>query len=180
MSDDPAERITSAEDDATRRSIRDRKQERRRFPRFPFNADVEVVEVQSGTRIKGRVSDLSLGGCYVDTLSPLLVSTAVQIRITRGAHSFDAQAKVTNMKFGVGMGLAFVAAQAEQKQVLGNWIAELGGKLPTEPPRSAVEGTKDKVGGEIPNVISALILALMRKGVLTEAEGQDMMRKLRH
>ena|SRR5207302_4818467 len=179
MSDDPAERITSTEDGATRRSIRDRKQERRRFQRFPFNADAELVEVQSGTRIKGRVSDLSLGGCYVDTLSPFLVSTAVHIRITRGAQSFEAQAKVTNMKFGVGMGLVFVAAQAEQKQVLGNWIVELGGKLPTEQPRSAGDGTKDKVSGEIPNVIAALILTLMRKGVLTEGEGQEMLRKLR-
>jgi PilZ domain len=179
MSDDPAERITSAEEGATRPSLRERRQERRRFPRFPFNADVEVVEVQSGTRIKGRVTDLSLGGCYVDTLSPFLVSTAVHIRIARGAQSFEAQAKVTYMKFGVGMGLAFVAAQVEQKQVLGNWIAELGGKLPTELPRSAGDVTKDKGSGEIPNVIAALILALTRKGVLTEAEGQEMLRKLR-
>lgn len=156
------------------------KQERR-FPRFPFpfNADVDVVEVRSGTRIKGRVSDLSLGGCYVDTLSAFLVSTVVLIRITRGPQSFEAQAKVTNMKFGVGMGLAFVAAQAEQKKVLGNWIAELGGKLPTELPQTAGDGTKDKVSGEMPNVMAALILALMRKGVLAEAEGQEMLRKLR-
>ena len=44
--------------------------ERRQFPRFPFNADVEVVEPQSGAKITGRVSDLSLSGCWVDTLSP--------------------------------------------------------------------------------------------------------------
>ena len=154
------------------------KQERRLFQRFPFNADVDVVEVQSGTRIKGRVTDVSLGGCYVDTLSPFLVSTAVQIRITKGPQSFEAQAKVTNMKASLGMGLAFVSASAEQKKVLGNWIAELGGNLPAAPSLTAGDDAKDRVGDEMPNVIAALILALTRKGVLTEAERQEMLRKL--
>jgi hypothetical protein len=154
------------------------KHERRLFQRFPFNADVDVVEVQSGTRIRGRVTDLSLGGCYVDTLSPFLVSTAVQIKITKGPQSFEAQARVTNMKVSLGMGLAFVSASAEQKRVLGNWIVELGGKLPSAPPQAAGDGAKDKVSGEVPNVITALIQALARKGVLTEAEAQEMLRKL--
>ena len=155
------------------------KQERRHFPRFPFNADVDVVEVQSGTRIKGRVTDISLGGCYVDTLSPFLVSTAVQVRISKGAQSFEAQAKVTNMKASRGMGLVFVSALAEQKKVLGNWIAELGGSLPAAPALTGGDGAKDRVGLEIPNVITTLIEALTRKGVLTPAEAQQMLAKIR-
>jgi hypothetical protein len=154
------------------------KQERRRFQRFPFNADVDVMEIQSGTRIKGRVTDVSLGGCYVDTLSPFLVSTAVQIRITKGPQSFEAQAKVINMKVGLGMGLAFVSASAEQKKVLGNWIVELGGKLPTAPTQSRGDAVAGRVSAET-SVIAELVLLLIRKGVVTEAETQEILRKLR-
>ncbi len=157
------------------------KHERRRFQRFPFNADVDVVEVQSGTRIKGRVSDVCLGGCYVDTLSPFLVSTAVQIRITKGPQSFEALARVVSMKVGLGMGLAFVSASAEQKRVLGNWIVALGGTLPAVPPQQAGDAAKDKgtLSGELPDVIATLIQALTRKGVLNEEEAQEILRKLR-
>ena len=155
-----------------------RKQERRLFQRFPFNADAEVLEPQSATKISGRVTDLSLGGCYVDTLSPFSASTAVQIRIIRGSHAFEAQAKVTNLTVGLGMGLAFVAAQAEQKRILGTWIVEMGGTLPH--PRRQSDG--DTAGatwdGEASTVLAELVHALMRKGVLDKADGNAMLRKL--
>ena len=83
------------------------------------------------------------------------------------------------MKMGLGMGLAFVSASADQKKVLGNWIAELGGNLPAMPPQSQADAPKDTVLVEMPKVIGALVQALMRKGVLTEVEGQEMLRKLR-
>jgi hypothetical protein len=177
MPDDPATR-TPAEN-APRASVADRRrQERRLFQRFPFNADVEVLEPQSGTKISGRVTDLSLGGCYVDTLSPFSASTTVQIRIVRGPHSFEAQAKVTSSTVGLGMGLAFVAAQPEQKRLLGSWIVEMGGKLP----RLQRQGNGDAAGvasdGETSTVLTELVHVLMRKGVLSETVGQEILKKM--
>ena len=58
--------------------------ERRRSLRFPFTASVEATESTSGTRVMGRTSDLSLGGCYIDSISPFAVGTIATIRITRG------------------------------------------------------------------------------------------------
>ena len=150
--------------------------ERRQFPRFPFNADVEVVEPQSGAKITGRVSDLSLSGCWVDTLSPFLTSTAVRLKITKGRDSFEAQAKVTHLKNGLGMGLAFVAAQPDQQQILGKWIVELGGKLPIGPPHNKT-GTLLAPSGD--SVLAELILTLVQKGVLSETEAQEMLGKIK-
>jgi hypothetical protein len=57
--------------------------ERRRNLRFPFSATVEAIESKTGTKIIGRTTDLGLGGCYVDTFSPLTVGTEAKIRILR-------------------------------------------------------------------------------------------------
>lgn len=176
-SDSAKPRISPPQDSANLRSIQRRNQERRHFQRFPFNADAEVVELASGTKIKGRVTDLSLAGCYVDTLSPFLGSMAVHIKIVTEGQVFEAQAKVTYCKLGVGMGLAFVSARSEHKKLLGSWIVEAGGELPQAP-----ESKSDKVKGrgddQLSRVVSELMRVLMRKGVLTETERQEILRKI--
>src|ERR1700757_3567226 len=82
-------------------------QERRQGIRYPFIADVEVIEIPSNTRVAGRSSDLGLGGCYVDTLSPLAVGDETKVRITRGLHTFEAVASVAYAHVSMGMGLTF-------------------------------------------------------------------------
>src|SRR5579872_424174 len=162
---------------ANLRAVQGRNQERRQFQRFPFNADAEVVESQSGTKIRGWVTDLSLAGCYVETLSPFLASTAVHIKIVREAQMFEAQAKVTYCKLGRGMGVAFVSAQPEHKTLLGDWIVELGGELP-RPPTSMSDGVKAMSSDQLSRLVSELIRVLMRKGVLTETERQEILMKI--
>src|SRR6266436_6785023 len=39
--------------------------DRRYSIRYPFAANVEMLELESGARVCGVTSDLSLGGCYV-------------------------------------------------------------------------------------------------------------------
>jgi len=85
--------------------------------RFPIAASVVVTENKSGMKMDGRISDLGLGGCYVDAMNPLPVGTDAQIQIIRGCERFEAQAKVVYSQSGMGMGLAFVSAQPEQVQL---------------------------------------------------------------
>jgi hypothetical protein len=176
-SDSAKPRISPPEDSANVRGIQGRNQERRHFQRFPFNADAEVVELASGTKIKGRVTDLSLSGCYVDTLSPLLASTAVHIKIVREAQVFEAQAKVTYCKLGRGMGVAFVSAQPEHKKLIGSWIVELGGELPRAPAAKS-DRVKGMADDQLSRIVSELMRVLMRKGVLTETERQEILMKI--
>jgi PilZ domain len=112
-------------------------EERRRNLRFPFSATVEAIENQSGTKIVGRTSDLGLGGCYVDTISPFPVGTEAKIRITRDNESFDAQAKVVFSMVGMGMGLAFVSAQPKQVRLFQRWVQEISGQPVAAPEASA-------------------------------------------
>ena len=156
--------------------------ERRHHLRFPFSATVEAVEIKSGTKITGRTSDLGLGGCYVDTLSPFPVGTETKIRILRENESFEAHAKVVYSLIGMGMGLAFVSAQAKQIRLFQRWLQEISGQpVSTEdgPSQQASETAPAEKTQTLKNVVlSDLIMTLMQKKVLTEREGKDLLRKL--
>ena len=157
--------------------------ERRRNLRFPFTATVEATETKSGAKITGRTSDLGLGGCYVDTLSPFPVGTEAKIRILREKETFEAQVKVVYSLIGMGMGLAFVTAQPKQIRIFQRWLQELSGQpvpapdVPTEddPETPPSEKTQSLLRNA---VLSDLIMTLMQKNVLTEREGKDLLRKL--
>ena len=94
----------------------------------PLRRPAEVDEVRSEARVTGRCSDLGPGGCYVDTLSPFAVGSAVRIRIERDMSEFDAAAIVAYAHVSMGMGLAFTAIKDDYQGVLRSWIAELSGE----------------------------------------------------
>jgi hypothetical protein len=95
--------------------------------RCPFVASAEVTELGSGssTKLSARISEIGLGGCYVDTLNPFPEGTLVRVRILRDGGAFETQAKVvyTDMRFG--MGLAFIEIPPNQRSILENSLAEL-------------------------------------------------------
>jgi hypothetical protein len=153
--------------------------ERRRNLRFPFTATVEVVETKSGTKVTGRTSDLGLGGCYVDTLSPFPVGSEAKIRILRENESFEAHVKVVYSLIGMGMGLAFVSAQPKQVRLFQRWLQEISGKSAPVAEQDVSETAPAEKTQTLKNfVLSDLIMTLMQKKVLTEAEGKDLLRKL--
>src|SRR6267142_1378879 len=98
--------------------------DRRIHPRYEFVAAVEVVAAESGARIETRVRDLSQQGCYVDTNNALPLGTVTDIRITKGAQLFEAQARVVYSRASKGMGLVFTAIEPEQLRTLETWLAE--------------------------------------------------------
>jgi hypothetical protein len=59
----------------------ERKDDRRRTPRYPFVANAEVNEAASQTRIFARVSEISMNGCYLDMINPLPMGTELFVKI---------------------------------------------------------------------------------------------------
>jgi len=158
-----------------------RESDRRRHFRFPFIASVEAIEPRSHATLKGRVSDLGFGGCYVDTMNPFAVGTVINIRLTKEKATFEADATVMFSHPGMGMGVAFVSAMPQQSQVLHNWLNELSGK--TTPEQEPPKGTESDGVAASPVksqdfVLGELLIALIRKGVLSEIEGKAMLQKL--
>lgn len=99
--------------------------EQRAVPRFTLIATVELVDPLSGIRMSGRISEISLKGCFVDILNTLPVGTSVQVRIVRDQGALTCPGKIVYAQEPMGMGIAFLDPPADQQQILEKWIAEL-------------------------------------------------------
>ena len=102
--------------------------ERRAVPRFLFIANAEETDMNSGARLSARVSELSLKGCYLDTLNPFPQGTRIKVRITHENASFTALARVIYQHPNMGMGIVFTAMEPTQSEVLKKWLADTGDK----------------------------------------------------
>ncbi len=155
--------------------------ERRQHARYSFSASAEAVHVEADTRLEGRVSDLSRGGCYIDTINPFPIGATVNLRISKDEMIFVAEARVFYAVIGMGMGMGFLKIEDEQVPILERWLAQFGeGQMPEEatPLRAPSSGPAGVSGVEATYVLNELIVSLMRKRVLTEAEGKAMLRRL--
>lgn len=79
------------------------------------------------------------------------------------------------------MGLMFTKVEPEALRVLEGWLRELSGEAPAQP--EALDRGDEDHGEQSANnvqqyVLNELIIALMRKHVLTDAEGKAMLKKL--
>jgi hypothetical protein len=97
----------------------------RAVKRVPFVASVEVVEASTGTKLVARTSEVGLGGCYVDALTPFGIGTAVALKIVRDKGAFHAKAKVVYSDATFGMGLKFEGLDPEQRSILESWVADI-------------------------------------------------------
>jgi hypothetical protein len=101
--------------------------ERRRSPRYRFVADTEIAEIASNTRLGGRSSDLSMGGCFLDMLNPPPEGTEIRVTVHHARASFTALGRVVFVFPNVGMGVVFTNVEEDQLAVLRNWLADSSG-----------------------------------------------------
>ena len=102
-------------------SLRDR----RYAIRYPFAADAEVLDLESGARSEGITSDISLGGCFVCTSKPLALKTRARVTLDRKGEIVQALAMVRIVKPRIGMGLEFLDIEAASNPILNRWLEQL-------------------------------------------------------
>ena len=98
---------------------------RRYSIRYPLAANVEMLELESGTRVSGVTSDLSLGGCFVCARSKLEAGTRVRATLTHEGQKAKVLAVVRMVKPHVGMGLEFLDMDPDSNATLLTWIENL-------------------------------------------------------
>ena len=99
--------------------------ERRAHPRFRVAATVEITNERSGQTVAGRLADLGLGGCQVETSETFPLGTTVAISMTREGTAFRAQARTVYALHGKAVGMLFTSMDPAHRRVLETWLATL-------------------------------------------------------
>ena len=81
--------------------------ERRKFPRYTCDTGVRIHPESGKAGYWGTVGDISLGGCYVFSFSPLPVGQVVTLAIKANDKEINVAGMTVSSHPGVGMGIAF-------------------------------------------------------------------------
>lgn len=82
--------------------------ERRKFPRYSYNIGVEIRKPDATAGYWGNVDDISIGGCYINTFSPIPAGTELVLRFKVENGDILVAGKVATCHPGVGMGIQFL------------------------------------------------------------------------
>jgi len=169
--------------------------ERRQFVRHACRMAAQIV-LQNGTlRMTATVTDISLGGCYMEMLSPLPVDTFVDISISPGDTTLQLSARVRSSQVNFGMGVSFTGMRPQDFEVLRKLAPPTVGALepaiqaapaspaasPAAPKEAHSYAATDFDAVDLPTnpeALAAAVRVLIRKGVLTRAEVMEELEKL--
>ena len=91
--------------------------ERRRHRRFEAFLPVEL-RCEQAVPVRAETSDVSLSGCYVNTLSPWPINTVITLVIWLRNQKLAVKGRVRTSVLGVGSGIDFVdLSEADRKQL---------------------------------------------------------------
>jgi len=99
--------------------------DRRYAIRFPFAADVELIDLESGKQVEGVTSDISLGGCFVCTSKPLPMNARARLKLVRKGQVLEALVAVRIVKPRIGMGIEFFDLEPAYSEMLTAWLDAL-------------------------------------------------------
>jgi PilZ domain len=101
--------------------------ERRRRPRQPgVGVNVEFCAPGASVGMSGRLSDISLAGCYIEVLTPCLQGTALDVVLRHQGSDIRLPGRVVTVHPGMGMGIEFDQTAAQSSTRLAGLVGALG------------------------------------------------------
>ncbi|GGA72264.1 hypothetical protein GCM10011507_24850 [Edaphobacter acidisoli] len=102
--------------------------DRRQHPRYAIDAWAEVIVLDGSLLFRGRVLDISLAGCFIQTEARLHMRqrTPVEIVFRLNESVFRITATSRMVRPGIGAGFLFAEMSERTRLVLDALIAELG------------------------------------------------------
>jgi PilZ domain len=169
--------------------------DRRQFPRHSCRIEAQVLIEDGAARMPGTVTDISLGGCYVEMLVPLPMNTVVELILKSDGTPMQMSGRVCSSQTGMGMGVSFTRIKPADFEILRRIApATSTGRTDAHPPglqitdNAPAQPAKAKVPAaasqpaysgavlEMPDppvtaeAFQAVVSLLFRKGLLTPSE----------
>jgi len=112
------------------------KEERRRNPRYNCGGRAKIVRLPSdGILRPGRIHDLSLGGCCLETTSPLECGVMAEVLLRVNTSCFRAIGQVRGLRDGMRICMEFHRLSSRGRDMLAELIEQL----------AALQSTIDKM-----------------------------------
>jgi len=147
-------------------------QDRRLASRNMLVASVEAEEIKSGMRISARTSDVSVYGCYLDTINTFSPGTPIRVHLTKANETVHSLAVVTYAHQGLGMGVAFTEINQDAREIIQRWIADLEKGNPSPAFSRSVRNPapETSIDDGTTSHVERLVEILVKKGLLTLEE----------
>jgi hypothetical protein len=180
-----------------RLSTRRSGEERRRYQRYTCIQDVQVFVSGAEFALFGTLTDISLGGGYVETMSPLPLGSQVELLVAENEQPLRIRGTVVVSQQGMGMAVAFPEPSTEELRAIDAFIDRIRGrKAPAAAPAvapapelrphetsAAGNVAQERVAfepGEALIALEALLEKLEEKGVLTRGEFLQSLERARN
>jgi hypothetical protein len=176
--------------------------ERRQFARHDCCIEGQVFLENDPSPISGKITDISLGGCYFEMFSPLPAGTAIRIALNASDATLRLTGKVRSSQAGFGMGVAFTGmgpgdfeklrkfappthegagraygkAAPEAKGVAKRFAPGPGAYADS---RSYAAADDESLDVSSPEALDALVRLLLRKGIFTRGELAEELEKMK-
>lgn len=114
--------------------------ERRLYRRYPCEGTAEVFVIGKGLRFKGRILDLSEGGCYLQTAHQLERGTHLELIFEVNRMRLRVSGGIRVVRLHSGIGIAFNHMSARRKALIQDLIEDLAAMAgnpagkPVQPP----------------------------------------------
>lgn len=93
----------------------ERQDNRRKFARHRISFPLELRDERVNTPLRVNATDVSGNGCYVETVMPLAVGTALRVDFWIDQERLSPSAVVRTRDPGVGMGIEFIGLPEDAK-----------------------------------------------------------------
>jgi len=152
--------------------------ERREAPRYAFICAAELIDLGGNTRISARTTDISVHGCYIDTLNPFPVGARVRVQLTKNNARAEFRAKVTSCHMGSGMGLIFERLTPAQRETISSWLESADSPAETSFSAPGSTAASESSSKKTMRFARKLVKALEGKGILKPSEAAELLREL--
>ena len=99
--------------------------ERRYSPRYECEGSAEVRIPSQGRVVRGRIVNLSLGGCYIETNAALDIGSKIEIVLRVTGLAFRAAGEIKSVYGSMGVGIQFTGMSSGGRTRLRELIGEL-------------------------------------------------------